>query len=119
MHSPTNVHWVAVKRILRYLKYTLNHGLVYQPGSHKLVAYSDADYAGDPDDRHSTGGFCSPCPVLKLSTGNLPTQLLSCLGFDLYFVILMYFPHVPGSGVIISALYLWPPIPYFIPEPSI
>jgi hypothetical protein len=58
LHQPTTHHWTAVKRILRYLKDTPDHGLFYQPGSLMLEAYSDADYAGCPDDRHSTGGYC-------------------------------------------------------------
>ncbi|CAN6693381.1 unnamed protein product [Malus baccata var. baccata] len=58
MHSPTTTHWTAVKRILRYLKATYNHGLLYKPGGSQLIAYSDADYAGNPDTRHSTGGYC-------------------------------------------------------------
>ncbi|KAM2234356.1 hypothetical protein EV2_013133 [Malus domestica] len=58
MQSPKNTHWMAVKRILRYVKSTYNHGLVYTPGTAHLTAYSDADYAGNPDTRHSTGGFC-------------------------------------------------------------
>lgn len=57
MHKPTTVHWTAVKRILRYVKGSVSHGLMYQPGSTIVQAYSDADYAGDPDDRHSTGGY--------------------------------------------------------------
>ncbi|CAN6690391.1 unnamed protein product [Malus baccata var. baccata] len=48
----------VLKRILRYVKSTYNHGLVYTPGTAHLTAYSDADYAGNPDTRHSTGGFC-------------------------------------------------------------
>ena len=58
MHQPTTIHWSAVKRILRYLKTTNTHGLYYRPGSLTLTAFSDADYAGNPDDRHSIGGYC-------------------------------------------------------------
>ncbi|KAM1551006.1 hypothetical protein ACFX10_043195 [Malus domestica] len=58
MHSPTTVHWAAVKRILRYLKGTHDHGLLYRPSSLSITAYADADYAGDPNDRRSTGGYC-------------------------------------------------------------
>ncbi|XP_017188282.1 uncharacterized mitochondrial protein AtMg00810-like [Malus domestica] len=57
MHSPKNTHWMAVKRILRYLKATYDHGLLYKLGNARLTAFSDADYAGNPDTRHSTGGF--------------------------------------------------------------
>ncbi|KAH9696496.1 retrovirus-related pol polyprotein from transposon RE1 [Citrus sinensis] len=56
MHRPTTTHWCAVKRILRYLKGTTTYGLLYSSGSMELQAFSDADYAGDPDDRVSTGG---------------------------------------------------------------
>ncbi|BBN68012.1 hypothetical protein Prudu_254S000200, partial [Prunus dulcis] len=58
MHSPTTTHWTVVKMILRYVKATYNHGLLYKPGLSHLTAFSDADYAGNPDTRHSTGGFC-------------------------------------------------------------
>ncbi|KAM2767079.1 hypothetical protein COP1_022920 [Malus domestica] len=58
MHSPTTAHWAAVKRILRYLKGTHDHGLLYKPSPLTLTAFADADYAGDPDNRRSTGGHC-------------------------------------------------------------
>ncbi len=58
MHPPTSVHWTAVKRILLYLKHTSNHGTFFQPGSLRIDAYSDVDYARNPDDRHSTGSYC-------------------------------------------------------------
>ena len=56
MENPTTEHMSAVKRILRYVKGTLDLGLVYEKNEAdiKLVAYSDSDYAGDPDDRKST-----------------------------------------------------------------
>ena len=58
MHRPTSTHWIAVKRILRNLKSISTHGLLYSPGSMTLQAYCDANYAGDPNDRRSTGGSC-------------------------------------------------------------
>jgi hypothetical protein len=59
MHRPLKPHWQAVKRILRYLQYTLSHGiLLHRSSSNVLQAYSDADWAGCPDDRHSTGAYC-------------------------------------------------------------
>ena len=55
---PTNKHWVAVKRIMRYLKGTSDLGLLYtKEGSSKCVGYSDSDWGGDLDDRKSTSGY--------------------------------------------------------------
>ena len=66
LHSPTTTHWSSAKRVLRYLKGTIDYGLYYTPGSLNLHAYSDSDWAGDPDDRRSTTGygvFLGPCLV--------------------------------------------------------
>jgi len=57
MHAPSTTHWSAVKRVLHYLKHTLDHGLQYTPGTLQLQAFSDSDWAGNPDDRRSTSGF--------------------------------------------------------------
>ena len=56
--KPTNQHWVALKRILRYLKGTANYGLAYLMSDQtELLGYSDADWAGDTMDRKSTSGY--------------------------------------------------------------
>jgi hypothetical protein len=59
MHRPTKLHWQVVKMILRYLKHTVSHRLLYhQTQSNSIQAYSDADWAGCPDDRRSRGAYC-------------------------------------------------------------
>lgn len=59
MERPTILHQRAVKRILRYVKGTLDHGLVYLKGSgnYLLSGYSESDHAGNVEDRRSTGGM--------------------------------------------------------------
>ncbi|XP_071681451.1 uncharacterized mitochondrial protein AtMg00810-like [Lolium perenne] len=52
LHAPRTSHWSAVKRILRYVCLTASYGLLLQPApSCVLSAFSDADWAGNPDDR--------------------------------------------------------------------
>jgi len=59
MQSPTHFHLSAVHRILRYLLGTSTRGLFFPAGSSPtLQAYSDADWAGCPDTRKSTTGWC-------------------------------------------------------------
>ncbi|KAL5725454.1 hypothetical protein ACHQM5_008596 [Ranunculus cassubicifolius] len=59
MHSPTDIHFLAVKRILRYLKGTLGRGLHFPvESSCQIRAFSDADWAGNPDTRRSISGSC-------------------------------------------------------------
>nr|XP_040258260.1 uncharacterized mitochondrial protein AtMg00810-like [Aegilops tauschii subsp. strangulata] len=58
LHAPRDTHWTAVKRILRYVRLTAALGLHLQSApSGGLSAFSDADWAGSPDDRRSTGGY--------------------------------------------------------------
>ena len=54
--APTELHLTAVKRVLRYLRETQNLSLHYSPGDGELISFSDADWAGDRDDRKSTTG---------------------------------------------------------------
>ncbi|KAK2968892.1 hypothetical protein RJ640_013235 [Escallonia rubra] len=58
MHSPTEVHWTALKRVLRYLKATIHHGLYLRRGIPlTLQAFSDSDWGGDRDNGRSTTGY--------------------------------------------------------------
>nr|XP_020167574.1 uncharacterized mitochondrial protein AtMg00810-like [Aegilops tauschii subsp. strangulata] len=59
MHAPRDTHRSLVNRILRYIHDTMAFGLTLTASpSTDLVAYSDADWAGCPDTRRSTSGYC-------------------------------------------------------------
>ena len=53
--KPTQTHWIAVKRIMRYLNGTPDFGLLYL-AIDNIAGFSDADWAGDHDDQKSTSG---------------------------------------------------------------
>ena len=57
MHLPQIHHMTAVMRILRYLKGTSSTGIYFgKNDSLDIIAYTDADWAGDRDVRKSTSG---------------------------------------------------------------
>jgi hypothetical protein len=58
MSGAATAHWLAAKRILRYLANTKSHGVVYtQEESYELTAYCDSDWGSDLDDRKSVSGY--------------------------------------------------------------
>jgi hypothetical protein len=55
--APKETHILAVKRIFRYLKGTLDFGLWYPIGKYfTLTTYTDVDWADSVDDKKSTSG---------------------------------------------------------------
>ncbi|KAL0381449.1 UNVERIFIED_CONTAM: Retrovirus-related Pol polyprotein from transposon RE2 [Sesamum angustifolium] len=58
MQSPSQVHYAAAKRILRYLRGTKDFGIWYKSTNDaKLVGYTNSDWAGSVDDMKSTSGY--------------------------------------------------------------
>jgi hypothetical protein len=62
--NPGHTHWTAVKRVLRYIKGTLDHKITYtRPSkpptspSELFESFTDADHGGNPDNGRSTSGF--------------------------------------------------------------
>ena len=55
--NPCVKHWKAAKSVLRYLSGTRNLGLCYGDCTQTFVGYTDSDFAGDVNQRKSTGGF--------------------------------------------------------------
>jgi hypothetical protein len=79
MHAPTTAHQGLVKRILRYVRGTSAPGLhLRRSNNSDLVAYSDADWAGCPDTRRSTSGFCVFMGYSLLSWSSKRQTTVSC-----------------------------------------
>ena len=58
MHKPSQLHWQALKRVVRYLKGTIFHGLLVKRNVPlTLTGFSDADWGGNKDDFSSTTAY--------------------------------------------------------------
>ena len=58
--NPDSTHMSALKHLLRYIRGTVDHSLTYKGTADQqppLVAYCDADFANDKDDRLSVSGY--------------------------------------------------------------
>ncbi|OIT28784.1 retrovirus-related pol polyprotein from transposon tnt 1-94, partial [Nicotiana attenuata] len=59
MHCPSEVHLKAAKRVVRYIKGTINYGVKFHRSRNmELFGYSDSDWGGSLDDMKSTSGYC-------------------------------------------------------------
>jgi hypothetical protein len=59
MVEPRQVHWMAAKHMLRYLRGTVGYGLRYVLGGDvKLQGYTNSDWTWSAVDRKSTSGCC-------------------------------------------------------------
>lgn len=61
MQAPKTPHMMAAKRILRYIRGTINYGILLPntitSSNMELVGYTDSDWRRDNDDRKSTAGY--------------------------------------------------------------
>ena len=57
LSNPGKIHWEAVKWIFRYLRGTSKLCLTFGEEKPALMGYTDADMAGDLDERKSTSGY--------------------------------------------------------------
>jgi len=58
MQEPHELHWKAIKRILRCVKGTSSFGIFYATDCPlSLIGYTDSDWAGDGTNCNSTSGY--------------------------------------------------------------
>ena len=78
--TPKETHVAAVKRILRYLKGTVDYGLWYQKSNKfTLRAFIEVDWVGSIEDRKITSGatfYLGDCLVSWLRKNSLPFHSL-------------------------------------------
>ena len=56
--NPGKSHWVAAKKVMRYLKKTRDYMLMYKRVDDlEIIGYTNSDFAGCPDDLRSTSEF--------------------------------------------------------------
>jgi hypothetical protein len=100
MHTPREPHLTVLKRILRYLRGSLDYGLLLRPSpTSELVVYTDADWAGCPTRAGPppvtpcssvptsslgppNGSSSSLAPALRPSTASWPTAWQRPPGYD-------------------------------------
>lgn len=59
MHCPRSSHLNAARQIFRYVKGLLDYGFMYKRHEKFMLdGFTDADWAGDTNDRHSISGYC-------------------------------------------------------------
>ena len=58
MQQPTTAHWVSVKRILQYLRGTMQDGFLLSPSSNLTIkGFTDADWGAHLDDKRNSSGY--------------------------------------------------------------
>lgn len=56
--AASDIHWTYLKRVLRYLRGTIDYELTYKRRKEPVLsAFVDADWANDVDERKSTSGY--------------------------------------------------------------
>ncbi|KAL6334924.1 hypothetical protein AAG906_023729 [Vitis piasezkii] len=55
--SPNQDHWIVVRRVLKYLRDTINYSLCFSGFPSVLERFSDANWISDSDKIKSTSGY--------------------------------------------------------------
>ncbi|GKC27804.1 ribonuclease H-like domain-containing protein [Tanacetum coccineum] len=99
MHDSRDPHFTALKRILCYVRGTLDYSLqLHVSSTTQLSAYTDADWASCPVTRRSTSGYCVANVVAETAWIR---NLLCELHTPLFIATLVYCDNV--SAVYMSA----------------
>jgi len=90
MEKPRASHQVVGKRILRYIKGTLDFGLLFpndfQCRSVEIVGYTDSNWCGDKNDRKSTGEYVFMCGNGSISWSSKKQDVVVLSSFEVEYI---------------------------------
>ena len=87
--GPSTEHWQAAKRVLRYLAGTTDTGIHYsatKTSTPCFSCYTDADWAGDRNDRKSTTGFVAFLNANPISWGSKKQSVVALSTMEAEFI---------------------------------
>lgn len=88
MENPRELHLLAIKRILHYLKGTNNFGLFYQKGGNKeLTGYTDNGYTSDVEDRKCTFRYVFMMSMAAISWSSKKQLVVSLSTIEASFIV--------------------------------
>ena len=88
--NPGNEHWVAAKKVMRYLQKTKDHMLVYREVDDlQVIGYADADLADCTDDRKSSTGFIFTLAGRAISWKSYKQSLVASSKWKLKLLLVM------------------------------
>ena len=86
--NPGEAHWVAAKKVLRYLQRTKGYLLVYgRENTLEVVGYIDSDLAGDMDEIKSTGGYVFMLNGGAISWKSAKQSIISTFTMEAEFIV--------------------------------
>ncbi|XP_075083321.1 secreted RxLR effector protein 161-like [Nicotiana tabacum] len=93
-HNHNKQHWSALDRLIKYLRGTMNYGILYSGFPSSLEGYNDANWISDSDETKSTSGYVftlgggaiswksSKQTIIARSTMELEFVALELAGFE-------------------------------------
>ncbi|XP_075106808.1 secreted RxLR effector protein 161-like [Nicotiana tabacum] len=75
-HNPNREHWSALDRLMKYLRGTMNYGILYSGFPSTLERYSDANWISNSDKTKSTSGYLFTLVVVQYRGNQLNRRSL-------------------------------------------